>query len=67
MGISPCTIRKNGRHIESMIMSDDRGDIVANRYDFTMSVDLISVVLLPGTAVIFLNCFGCISMASYAS
>ena len=37
---SECTIWKYSRHVGSVIMSDDRGSIVANDHDFTISVNL---------------------------
>ena len=38
--LSWCAIRKYSCHIVSMIMSDDRGSVVVNHHDFTMSVNL---------------------------
>ena len=32
--LSQCEIRKYGHHIESVIMSDEKGIIVANYHDF---------------------------------
>ena len=38
--LSQCAIRKYDRHIGSVTMSDDRGSILGNHRDFTVSVNL---------------------------
>ena len=43
--LSQCAIRKYGRHVGSMIMSNDRGSIVANHDDFTI-FKIVSVEFL---------------------
>ena len=39
LSLSRCAIWKYGRHIRSVIMSDDRGSIMANHYDFILSLN----------------------------